>query len=95
MNAHELDYDAFHQEIETLRRKYRVAIAYYYVHDLELYLQDVHNMEVSESEVVADWIWQNTPIAKNIHNELNNCELVESFFDDGYDAYLHRDRKAQ
>lgn len=94
MNA-KLDYDQFHQDMEVLRRKYNVAIAYYFEDDVAMYLQDTHGFESDNAQDVAHWIWQNTKVAKNIHAHINNPEVVESFFENGLDEYLARNRKAQ
>jgi predicted ferric reductase len=80
----------FYEEIEELCKKYNVVLAVYTVDDVAGYLQYVHSLEVDESNTVAQWIWQNTKLAKDIRDHLNNTVIPNHLFENGYEAYKNR-----
>lgn len=85
------DYHAFHQEIETLRRKYGIAIGYYFIDDIVDYLNDYVFDEGAPSHInvraMAEWMWDNTSLRKNIHNHINNPDFLTDIIGSAHYEY--------
>lgn len=89
-NRENFDFQSFHQDIETIRRKYGVAIGYYFVDDVEDYLNYVHCDSLPDGadvRSIAEWIWDNTRLRNKIQDTLNSSEVVADLMEEGFHEY--------